>query len=98
MSPTRLNTWLSCPLKFKIRYVDGLKEPTSPSLFVGKRVHSGLEFYYRCLQEGETATAIDVEEQIVDTWDDAVAGEGMYFDSHDEENALKPQAANGPAR
>jgi putative RecB family exonuclease len=82
---------LFCPLKFKIRYLDGLREPTSPSLFVGKRVHSALEFYYRCLREGDIATAIDVEEQIVDTWDDAVASEGMYLDSHDEENALKQQ-------
>ena len=42
VSPTRLNTWLSCPRKFAIKYVDGIKEPPSPGLFLGKRVHERL--------------------------------------------------------
>ena len=42
ISPTRRYTWLSRPLKFKLRYVDGIKEPTAASVFLGKRVHDGL--------------------------------------------------------
>jgi CRISPR/Cas system-associated exonuclease Cas4 (RecB family) len=92
ISPTRLNTWLSCPLKFKIRYLEGLKEPTSPSLFLGKRVHGGLEFYYRRLQDGHNVATSEVVQRMVDTWDDAVADEGMHFDSSGEENATRQQA------
>ncbi len=44
VSPTRLNTWLSCPLKHKLRYVDGIKAPTSPSLFLDSRVHDALHY------------------------------------------------------
>ena len=52
ISPSRLTTWLSCPLKFKLRYVEGIQQPTSTSQFLGKRVHEGLEFFYRHRQEG----------------------------------------------
>ncbi len=92
ISPTRLNTWLSCPLKFRIRYVDGIREPTSPSLFLGKRVHGGLEFFYRHQQDGQHVEADEVSNHILDTWDDAVGDEKMRFDSHDHENGLKHQA------
>jgi len=60
VSPKRLNTWLSCPLKFKLWYVDGIREPPSPSLFLGKRVHDGLEYFYRYLQDGEHLSSEDV--------------------------------------
>ncbi|QDU74650.1 PD-(D/E)XK nuclease superfamily protein [Bremerella volcania] len=91
VSPTRLNTWVSCPLKFKLRYVDGIKEPTSPSLFLGKRVHAGLEFFYRQIQAGENVTSADVSQHISDSWDEAVTAEDMQFASFDDEAALKCQ-------
>ena len=39
ISPSRLGTWLACPLKFKRRYLDGIRTPTSPAAFLGKVVH-----------------------------------------------------------
>lgn len=91
VSPTRLNTWLSCPLKFKLRYVDGVKEPTSPSLFLGKRVHDGLEFFYRHLQDGLLLSVADVSRHVVTAWDEAVGDEDIHFDSVDEATALRQQ-------
>jgi hypothetical protein len=41
VSPSRLSCWLSCPLKWKFRYLDGIRTPTTASLFVGKAVHAG---------------------------------------------------------
>ena len=29
ISPSRLNTWLRCPLAFKLRYIDGIRSPPS---------------------------------------------------------------------
>lgn len=43
VSASRLNTWLSCPLKFKLKYIDGVREPSSPAMFLGKVVHRLLE-------------------------------------------------------
>jgi hypothetical protein len=92
ISPTRLNTWLSCPLKFKIRYEDGVEDPPSPSLFLGKRAHEALAFFYRHLQEGERVTAADVARQIIETWDEAVEDEQLDFGSTGDEIALQRQA------
>ena len=92
ISPSRLNTWLSCPLKFKIRYVDGIKEPTSPSLFLGKRVHDGLECFYRHRQNGQHVSADQVTQHVMETWDEAVGDEEMRFDCVAAEDALRRQA------
>lgn len=91
VSPTRLNTWLSCPLKFKLRYLERIKEPTSPSLFLGKRVHDGLEFFYRHIQTGGQVSPADVSEHISESWGEAVAAEDMQFASFDDEAILKRQ-------
>ena len=40
ISPSRLNCWMVCPLKFRLRYVDGIKTPTTPS--VGDGVGDGI--------------------------------------------------------
>ena len=52
ISPSRLNLWLRCPLAFRLRYIDGIVAPTTPSLFLGKMVHFGLEILYRHRQLG----------------------------------------------
>ena len=44
ISPSRLNCWLSCPLKFRCRYLDGIRTPTTPALFVGKACHAAWRF------------------------------------------------------
>jgi CRISPR/Cas system-associated exonuclease Cas4 (RecB family) len=54
ISPSRLNTWLKCPVAFKLRYIEGIRSPTTPSLFLGKAVHAGLECFYRHRQVGMT--------------------------------------------
>ena len=41
ISASRLNTWISCPLKFRLRYLEGIRTPTSPAMFLGKQVHRG---------------------------------------------------------
>lgn len=39
LSPSRLNCWLRCPLAFRLTYIDGIRQPTTPSLFLGRIVH-----------------------------------------------------------
>ena len=60
ISPSRLNCWLACPLKFKARYVDHTKTPTMSSLVLGKAVHHAFEVVYRHRQLGVTLAAADV--------------------------------------
>ncbi len=47
ISPSRLNLWRKCPLALRLRYVDRIRLPPSPALFLGKQVHDALELFYR---------------------------------------------------
>lgn len=92
VSPSRLKTWLSCPLKYKLRYVDGIVTPTSPNLFLGQVVHRGLEFYYRHRQRGVRLYPEFVGEHIKNTWGRAVDDELITFECSDEERQLQAKA------
>jgi len=92
VSPSRLATWLACPLKFKRKYLDGIRTPTSPAAFLGKVVHSGLEHYYRHRQLGITLAHEDVVGRLVEYWPEAAADD-VSFVSVAAEQALQTQAA-----
>jgi putative RecB family exonuclease len=94
ISPSRLNCWLSCPLKFKLRYIDGIKSPSTPALFLGKHVHSGLEIFYRHKMLGITLMPEDVAGRMVDAWDQAVAEENISFKTLNDELSLKKQSVD----
>jgi putative RecB family exonuclease len=93
ISPSRLNLWLRCPLAWKLRYIDGIKTPTTSSLFVGTRVHDALEVHYRHRQLGIPLDPSVVVQRVADSWDEAVAAENLQFESADESQQLRQQAA-----
>jgi putative RecB family exonuclease len=94
VSASRLNLWLKCPLAFKLRYLDGIRSPTTPNLFLGKQVHDALEFFYRHRQFGITLESDAVLKRITDSWDEAVVTEDMSFASAEEEGKLKVKAVD----
>jgi hypothetical protein len=94
VSPSRLSCWLSCPLKWKFRYLDGIRTPTTPALFVGKACHAGLEGFYRHRQLGVTLEADDVAERMFRSWAQLMDEEKMVFDSPEAEQAMRQQAAD----
>jgi putative RecB family exonuclease len=101
ISPSRLGCWLSCPLKWKFRYLDGIKTPTTPSLFVGKVVHAGLEVFNRHRHLGITLEAEEVTQRMLGSWAQLVDEEKMSFESTDAEQTLRRQATdlvNGTTR
>src|SRR5579871_6181368 len=81
VSPSRLNMWLACPLKFKFKYIDGLKTPTSVAMFVGKMTHAGLECYYRHKQLGVKLDSVDLARRVVETWGEAAELDCVAFGS-----------------
>lgn len=93
ISPSRLNTWLKCPVAFKLRYIDGLRSPTTPSLFLGKVVHAGLECFYRHRQVGVSLQPSDVIQRLDACWEAVLAEDNMTFTSTSDETKLKQQAA-----
>jgi RecB family exonuclease len=91
VSPSRLNLWLQCPLAFKLRYIDGVRLPTTASQLVGKQVHAGLEAWYRQRQLGQTAIAAEVIAAADATWDQQAAAERVAFESVLEEREARQQ-------
>jgi len=92
VSYSRLALWLSCPLAFKFKYVEGIAVPSSPAAFLGKQVHAGLETFYRHRQLGVALDFPDISRRLYDTWERAVADEGIRFASAQEEKNLQQQA------
>jgi len=92
ISPSRLNLWLSCPLAFRFKYVDGLFSAPSPGLFLGKRVHDGLALYYRYRRLGITLDCAEVVRHVIESWDEAIEQEPVAFKNPGDEEPLKRQA------
>ena len=92
ISPSRLALFLKCPLAWKLRYIDGVRSPTSPALFVGKVVHAGLESWYRHRMLGLELGAGTLRAWIADFWGQSAADENMAFESVAQETALQAQA------
>ena len=68
VSPSRLTCWLTCPLKWRLRYLDRIQTPTTPSLFVGSATHGALEIYYRHRHLGITLEPADVVRRLLESW------------------------------
>lgn len=46
LSHTQISAYLECPLKYKFKYIDGLKEKPKGHLIFGSSVHRAMEFLY----------------------------------------------------
>lgn len=79
VSVSRLNLWLKCPLAFKLRYIDGIDSPASPSQFLGRRVHAALEYVYRQRMLGAEPTAAEIGSHLLANWHAALGSEGNPF-------------------
>jgi hypothetical protein len=92
LSASRLSLWLKCPLAFRLKYIDGIQFRTPPAVFLGKRVHAGIEWYYRHRQFDVPVKSADVSGFLRDEWSESVAAEGMRFESAAEEVQLQSKA------
>ena len=89
-----MNCWAACPLKFKLQYIDGIRLPTAPSLFLGKCCHRALEVFYRHRMLGVTLDAGEVAGRLEESWGQMVEEEGMAFGSADDEQSIKNQTGD----
>lgn len=92
VSASRLNTWLRCPLAFKLQYIDGMRTPSSPSLFIGKVVHASLECFYRHRQLGVALDTVELTRRLIEGWGPMMDAESIEFDNSTEEEGCRRQA------
>jgi hypothetical protein len=88
------NLWLRCPLAFRLKYVDGVEVPTSPSLFLGQVVHRLLEHYYRHRTRGVTLSAAEVSGRLTAIWAPLVEKGNAAFESSAHAERLQRQAVD----
>jgi putative RecB family exonuclease len=54
LSYSQINTYTTCPLKYRFNYIDGLEpEFTSSALLFGSGIHAGIQAYLQSTLEGE---------------------------------------------
>lgn len=58
LSPSSINTFVQCPLKFKINKFDNIKEPPSWATHLGSFTHEVLEHLYQLDPEDRTLDAV----------------------------------------
>jgi putative RecB family exonuclease len=91
VSASRLNLWLRCPLAWKLKYIDRVPDVTTPSLFIGRQVHRGLERLYRRRQLGLETHVEDVTAPLLASWDEAVSSEDVQFADRQAESKARDQ-------
>jgi len=68
VSASRLNTWLSCRLKFYFKYVLGLTKPRTAGLYVGHTVHGILKQWNKARWRKEAITTEKLKVQFEKLW------------------------------
>lgn len=58
LSPSAIAKFLDCPQKYKLSYVDGVKEPPSWQMYLGSFVHEVLEQLYKRPAEARTQESL----------------------------------------
>jgi putative RecB family exonuclease len=89
-SYSQLSTYLTCPLRYRLQYVD-LIPPAfkSASLAFGSSLHEAVAAYYQSRLEGDTLRP----DQLVDVYRDTWRGvEGVKFFNGDNEDSLLQKA------
>ncbi|HEY4961014.1 MAG TPA: PD-(D/E)XK nuclease family protein [Terriglobales bacterium] len=86
LSPSQVNTYMTCPAKWYFRYLIGLSEPTTGALALGKAFHGTLAWYFRQkLSTGRDMKAEELREVFVEEWSTAIADAAL----RDDEGAVE---------
>ena len=84
VSASRLNTWLSCRLKFYFRYVLGLKKPKTAALYVGNSVHGILKLWNKARWHRQPFTLETARQQFDTLWVADQVKEPVRWDDGEE--------------
>jgi len=70
-SYSKLETYATCPLQYKYRYIDRVRMDLGPTIesFLGSRVHDTLEWLYRLVHNGALPTLSQVRERYHFLWE-----------------------------
>jgi len=75
LSPSSINTFQTCPLKFKYSKIDGIREPATEATLMGNFVHEVLELLYA--QPHEVRTPDLAKNLARSLWDEKYSDEAI---------------------
>jgi len=84
VSASRLNTWLSCRLKFYFRYVLGVTKPKTAALYVGTSVHGILKLWNKARWHRKPFTVETAQQQFEQLWQADQVKEQVRWDDGEE--------------
>ena len=70
LSASSIQTYIQCPLKFKLSRVDKIKEPPTTATLLGNFVHDVLEYFYTAYQP-EERTIVAARQACTHIWTEA---------------------------
>ena len=86
LSYSQIQTFQSCPLHYKLRYIMNLPTPPSPALSYGVSVHSALRDFFQLIQRNEKVTPRMMEDLLKKNWNP------FGYESHSHEQKAYQQA------
>lgn len=84
VSATRLNTWLTCRLRFHFKYVLGLAKPRTGALFVGHAVHAVLKQWNRARWRKEPVNPDLLRQSFDQMWEKDQQSETVQWEDGEE--------------
>ncbi len=89
VSASRLNTFLSCRLKFYFRYVLRLVKPSNPGMFVGRAVHFALQRWSLGRWRGQQPDKEALKEDFLAEWAASQTDHPVSWDADEEAEQKK---------
>lgn len=84
VSASRLNTFLSCRLRFYFRYVERLTKPTTGALHVGRAVHSALKTWSKARWLGQPHSPESIRPGFLADWTSSQEREPVTWEEDEE--------------
>jgi putative RecB family exonuclease len=92
LSYSQVNTYLSCPLQYRFKYIDEIPPAfTSVALVFGSAIHEAVAAFHQSRLEGEQLRADQMLDVYRDQWRQA---EQVKYFNGDNENSLTEKAKN----
>ncbi len=93
LSYSQINTYLTCPVKYKFQYIDRIESPfVSSALAFGSCIHEAAGAFYQSVLEGDSLSRSQVHNVYRQAWDSHSKEQTVRFFNGDSEDSLSTKA------
>src|SRR5208283_1405240 len=93
LSYSQINTYLTCPLKYKFHYLDQIEPPfVSSALVFGSCIHEAVGAFYQSCLEGDPLSAGQVHDVYRQGWESHPRAQQIRFFNGDSVESLTTKA------